>query len=632
MYIVDFAKNLFKKANIGVIVYLFLNITLYISLLGGFSDGGMAAVGLILYLICLCIALSPVGEWILRLQTGCKKIKRNDYLARIMPLFNEVYAQAKAKDPSISDAVNIYMSEDADPNAFATGRKTICMTKGMLSYTDAQIKGTLAHEFAHLAHKDTDLILLISVGNLLMTILFIIYRIIINFIILIFAVGLRMGFLGSFFTSLFINGILSFFMWVWTKIGILLVMHSSRQNEYLADQFAAELGYSNDLCAVLDSFDSGSGKKGIWANLKSTHPDTNERIARLQEFGATYTNAYGHSIQSVNTAPQMYGYQHQTPPVLPPQGTGYNQPPQGYQPSSQPMGMAAFAPAGSAVQQPQEFSAPPQPSASASASVPFNNGDLVFAHWRHDGYYYAGYIDGIKDNWVSIVFTDGGSDTVSVDEVLEIETSLSQMSLQGNWENGGLFYTCRLQSYNNGYCTVIYDDDGVVETLSINQVRVVRPPVTAQVQQPPPVMQPPPPPIVQQPPPPPPPVVQQPPPPPPIVQVQQPSPPPVVQQSPPSEELRQTEIQRLCSECGSMLSAAGKFCADCGTFLITPSEAERNVCWQCFSELQHGKKFCADCGATAEKPPEEVVIPICIVCGCDLDEGDSFCGECGAPV
>jgi len=344
MYVVDFAKNLFKMKNISIIIYLVINILLYVSLLGGFTNGGMAGGALLLYAITLCIALSPVGEFFLRLQTGCRKIKRKDYLDRLMPLFEEVYAQAKAKDPTISDSVKLYMSDNLSPNAFATGRKTICVTKGFLGFTDAQIKGTLAHEFAHLAHKDTDFVLLITVGNMLMTVIFVIYRIIVNFFVLLFASALRMGFLGSFLTSFFINIILTFFMWLWTKLGLLLVMHASREQEFAADRFAAELGYGNDLCVVLDSFSVADGEsKSFWVQLHSTHPSVDDRIARLQEMGADYANPYGHNIHAVNAAPENYGYSHETAPVLPPSGTGYQIPPQGSVPrQSIPAGAAAL--------------------------------------------------------------------------------------------------------------------------------------------------------------------------------------------------------------------------------------------------------------------------------------------------
>jgi heat shock protein HtpX len=289
MYIVDFVQRLFRKNNIGIIIYLVINTLLYVALFGGFSNPSMALMAILLYLITLFIALSPIGETLMRWQTGCHRIKRQEYLARLMPLFNEVYAQACAKDQTISHNVQLYMSNNKSPNAFATGRKTICITKGFLNYSDAQIKGTLAHEFAHLAHKDTDLILLISVGNFLMTAIFIFWRIVINFFALLFTYGLRMGWLGTFLTSLFINLLLSALMWVWTKIGMLLVMHSSRQNEFEADRFAFELGYGNDLCVVLDSFDEGEDEdsRSIWAQLHSTHPNTDDRIVRLQGMGAS---------------------------------------------------------------------------------------------------------------------------------------------------------------------------------------------------------------------------------------------------------------------------------------------------------------------------------------------------------
>ncbi len=302
----------------------------------------MDVVALLVYAVCILIALSPAGEWILRLQTGCKKIKRQDYLNRLMPLFDEVYAQAKYRDPSIADGVQLFMSNDPAPNAFATGHKTICVTKGFLSYTDDQIKGTLEHEFGHLAHKDTDALLFITVGNMLMSAIFVIYRVIVNVVMLIVAIAL-----DSFATLIgkfSIDVLLVFAMWCWTKIGLLLVMHASRKNEYEADKFAFELGYGNALAVVLDSFDDASESKGLWANLHSSHPDTNERIARLQELGATFHNAYSHSVQAINADPLRYGYAHAMPPVFPAPGTGYQQQPTGAGHYAQPMGVAALAP------------------------------------------------------------------------------------------------------------------------------------------------------------------------------------------------------------------------------------------------------------------------------------------------
>ena len=287
MYFIDFFKNLFKKSNIGVIIYLIMNVLIIVALFSrGFEETTGIYVGIIAYIVSILLALSPIGEWILRLQTGCKPIKRKEYLNRLMPLFDEVYQKVKAKNKGISDHVKLFMSNDKEPNAFATGRKTICLTKGLLEYSDEEIKAVLAHEFGHIAHKDTDLILIITVGNFIVTFIFVIYRLIIQLIGLLVAIA--MDSVAVLITNFFIDVILVFVMWVWTKIGTLLVMHSSRKNEFLADSFAFDLGYGNELASVLDSFD-GVKQKGLWANLKSSHPDTDDRVAKLQELGITYT-------------------------------------------------------------------------------------------------------------------------------------------------------------------------------------------------------------------------------------------------------------------------------------------------------------------------------------------------------
>ncbi len=89
-----------------------------------------------------------------------------------------------------------------------------------------------------------------------------------------------------------ITAIVGGLTWVWTKIGVLLVMKSSRGNEFEADEFSFNLGYGNELCALLDTI-AGSGAKGLFANLASSHPDKDDRIAKLQVLGATYRATYG---------------------------------------------------------------------------------------------------------------------------------------------------------------------------------------------------------------------------------------------------------------------------------------------------------------------------------------------------
>lgn len=289
-YIIDFVKRIIEKRNIGVFIYLILNTILVAFMFSaGFKESSGIFTGLMIYFISLTIALSPIGEWILRLQTGCKEITRKDYLSRLEPLFNEVYAEAKRTDPSLNDDIKLYMSNEPSANAFATGRKTICLTKGFLSFSDEEIKATLAHEFGHLSNKDTDFILLVTVGNLIVSLMFILYRVILYFI------GIMVTFasegIAALISTIFIDIILVALMWGWTKLGTLLVLHSSRQNEFAADKFAYDCGYGDSLVSVLDNI-TGSGEQGLWANLASTHPDSDERIGHLHNLGVDHTVAY----------------------------------------------------------------------------------------------------------------------------------------------------------------------------------------------------------------------------------------------------------------------------------------------------------------------------------------------------
>ncbi len=280
-YIGEFFQRLTSKNNIGVLIYLFLNTIIIIAIFsGGFNSLGGAFFGILTYVISITIALSPIGEWLLRYLTGCRKIKDKEQLNRLKPLFQNVLSQAKKIEPNIPQDVQLYISNHKEPNAFATGRKTICLTKGFLNYSDEQIKATFAHELGHLAHKDTDLILLIAVGNFIVTAIYFSVRIF--YYVVAFFTSLVRGNYETLVLTFLIDLIIMAIMWVWTKIGVALVMHSSRQNEYLADEFAVKCGYGNKLIEVMNTFD-GKAAKGLWASLASSHPEPSDRIARIKE-------------------------------------------------------------------------------------------------------------------------------------------------------------------------------------------------------------------------------------------------------------------------------------------------------------------------------------------------------------
>ena len=295
MYLIDFFRKLFKSKNIGIIIWLFFNSLMFIipfmSICPDYPILGLLF-GIVVYVGTIAIALSSLGEWFFRLINGCKKIIDPRILNRLIPLFNEVYARAKIKDPILSPNIRLYMINDHYPNAFALGRNTVCVTRGLLYLDDEEIKGIFAHEFSHLSNKDTDFLLFIYIGNLVMTCGFMIARAMIWIISFFLGVATSdhddydvvKGLRGLIFARL-ADLLYVIAVGLYTKLGLILVRHSMRNQEYEADKFAYDLGYGEQLRDALTQLqDTNEAPKKFAANLMSTHPDMFSRIDKLNMY------------------------------------------------------------------------------------------------------------------------------------------------------------------------------------------------------------------------------------------------------------------------------------------------------------------------------------------------------------
>lgn len=82
-----------------------------------------------------------------------------------------------------------------------------------------------------------------------------------------------------------IRTILNIGMFLVVEIIDIILLINQRQNEYKADNFALNHGYGNSLLEVLyilQKLDL-SGKMSLIERLKNTHPNTEKRIAKLEE-------------------------------------------------------------------------------------------------------------------------------------------------------------------------------------------------------------------------------------------------------------------------------------------------------------------------------------------------------------
>lgn len=282
--------RIFRLSNLGTLIFFLLNIGLILAL---FCPNGVSFVEasplVACYIVTVLISFSPIGEWTLAAFAGAKEIKRKDIKIRLIPLLEIVFGQAKERTPSMVDSIRLKIVHDQSMNAFAIGRRTICVTDGLLNLTDEEIMAVFAHEVGHIVYQHSAIQLLIGGGNLFISGFLLIIKLVCWIVMGVFAlIGISTkSFWKGFFITLF-GSISVILIWLWTKFCMLFLMWSMRQNEFIADEYAYKLGYGKTLACVLDNHMCSSPENGLLRALYSTHPHSDERVARLQELGANY--------------------------------------------------------------------------------------------------------------------------------------------------------------------------------------------------------------------------------------------------------------------------------------------------------------------------------------------------------
>lgn len=273
-------------SNIGSYIYTILNYLLLVGLLHYVFEVEASKAFLdisILYLISFLFAISPLGEIFLRITTGCRKITDPVILNRINPLYQEVFLEAKAKYPYLKKPFKLFIKHDDSINAFAVGRNTICINRGLLALDDDAIKGILAHEIGHHACRDTTFLLIISITNLTTNIIIILAQLFINIISFIFALifSSERNYIWAIIIRFLLIIPFTLLVKFWQLICNILISYSSRQNEFEADFFAVEIGYGYELKYALAMLDSSTSSYSWYEKMFISHPETHKRIERI---------------------------------------------------------------------------------------------------------------------------------------------------------------------------------------------------------------------------------------------------------------------------------------------------------------------------------------------------------------
>lgn len=236
----------------------------------------------------ISLTLSKVmAKWMI----GVKILEPNTHEPELRNLVQRVHGFAKRAGIEKMPEVGYYEADDL--NAFATGptknRSLVAVSTGLLrNMNDNEVDGVLAHEVAHIANGD--MVTMTLVQGVVNAFVMFLARLV--------------GFFASQFVAEEKRPMVQFGVVIALEIalgilGMIVVSFFSRMREYRADSGGAALSTRENMIAALERLKVNSqlpqtedqpaiaslkisGKAGGFLKLFSTHPDLDDRIARLK--------------------------------------------------------------------------------------------------------------------------------------------------------------------------------------------------------------------------------------------------------------------------------------------------------------------------------------------------------------
>jgi len=270
---------------------------------------------LIIYYICYALDLGPLSIIIALIFSIATAWSSYYYSDKIVLKMNNARPATKEENLRLVNILDslvissglghtpkLYVVEDAQPNAFATGRNpensVICVTTGLLNKLDYyELEGVVAHEMGHIKNYDIRLSAVVSV--------------MVGFVVILSDIFSRTLFWGSNRDResngnpiLMIIGLLCLI--ISPIFGQLMQLAISRKREFMADATAIEFTRNpeglisalqkisqdpNELKSatkatahmyIVSPFRANANGKKRTTNIWSTHPSTEERIEALR--------------------------------------------------------------------------------------------------------------------------------------------------------------------------------------------------------------------------------------------------------------------------------------------------------------------------------------------------------------
>ena len=116
------------------------------------ADGRSLFFCLLFYAVALLIALSPIGEWFIRLTNHARQLETNREIDYLVPIFEEVYDEAKEQYPYLPQ-IKIFTIDSLVVNACAMdGIQLPSHGEQWKRSARIELKAVIAHEIGHILY------------------------------------------------------------------------------------------------------------------------------------------------------------------------------------------------------------------------------------------------------------------------------------------------------------------------------------------------------------------------------------------------------------------------------------------------------------------------------------------------
>lgn len=233
----------------------------------------------ILYIFLIVLVLEDGSKWI-RKVNDVRQVATQEEQKRLMPIFDEVYQRLSESEKELAKKVKLYIVDTSSILAYSIANDSIVISRGAMQvFNDSQLKGAIAHEFAHIVSGDTQVKLLIYYASSFYLYFIYFIQIILHFFENMFSNNI-IGSLAGFLNSL-LNLLVKVCLFVWL---VLFGIHSKKR-EYTADKFAYNLGYGEELKSALNVLYQMqvSDKMELIDRIQEGHPRLAYRIRELEK-------------------------------------------------------------------------------------------------------------------------------------------------------------------------------------------------------------------------------------------------------------------------------------------------------------------------------------------------------------